>query len=132
MKPLIASLMLVASAPALAGWEKVYEGSGVNRYVDPDSIVKDDEGDGYRTARVLSEYKMSEQDFKRAHPDGTRSSVSLLEYDCKRNRYRELAAFSHAGRLGNGRLVGAEVNVTVWMKPENPAFAPAARFVCGR
>lgn len=126
-------MLACLAAPAFAGWEKLYEGAGLNRYADPDTITRDAEGDGYRTVRVLSEYKMSDKDFQKAHPDGTRSSVSLREYDCKRSRSRELAAFSYTGRMGDGKLVSAGAEVTAWSKNTgNPAFESVARFVCER
>lgn len=132
MRVLFFSLVLtVWTASAFAGWEKLYESSQVNRYVNPESITIDAEGDGYRTALVLSEYKMSEQNFQKAHPDGTRSYVSLREFDCKRNRSRELATFNHSGRMGDGKLIRAGADVTAWFKSAgNPAFEPVNRFVC--
>ncbi len=134
MRSLLAALLFAFTAtPAIAAWEKLFEGGTVHRHVDPKTIVKDDTADGYRTALVLSEYKLSAEQFKKTHPDGTRSMVSLMEYDCKRNSARELAFFSYTGSMGDGRLVNAGPNVADWFDAtKNPAFAPVARFVCGR
>lgn len=119
------------AAPAFAGWEKLFEGSGLNRYADPESITLDAEGDGYRTALVLTEFKHSDEDLRKVYPDGHRSSVTLWEYDCKRNRGRELAWIGYSGRKGDGKFVNASADVTTWSKSTgNPAFEPVARFVC--
>jgi hypothetical protein len=134
MRIVLSSFMLIVlAAPAFAGWEKLYEGRAHNRYVDPETITKDADGDGYRTAHLLSEYRLSDEEFQKVHPDGTRSHVSLREYDCKRNRSRELAWFNYSGRMGDGKLVSAGAEVTAWSKSTgNLASESVARFVCER
>lgn len=126
-------LLAFLAGPALAEWKLLYDSPRVTRYADPETITIDAEGDGYRTASILLVQKLSEQDFQKLYPNGERSSVSIWEYDCKRNRHRQLANLGYSGRMGDGKLVDGSSDVTMWFKHTgNPGFESVARFVCER
>jgi hypothetical protein len=81
--------------PAQAKWGKLGETDEAGVYVDHASIQEKDQ---LRRLWML-------RDFKKKSPDGEMSSLSFLEYDCAKNRYRTLWMSVHSEPMAGGRIL---------------------------
>lgn len=115
MRALVIILSVFIAVPALAGWEKVFDGEeGMSFYIDPATIKKN--GD-LATVHVLSDVTLPDAQWKQKYPDGQRSSVTLSEFDCKGSeRWRQLAVFQYAERMAAGKIVNAYPQVSNWLE----------------
>src|SRR5437868_15457829 len=84
-------LLMLAAAPAWAGWVKATEDSGAVHYIDPATLSKDGK---LRTADTL-------QDLKRRGPQGEMSRRAQWQYDCAEKRGRLLSCSLPSGPMAS-------------------------------
>ena len=95
MRVVLAALLLLASTPACAEWVRLDANDARVVYIDPATIVKDD---NFRRVSQM-------QDLKAPTPNGERSMRSLVEFDCRELRWRALSLFTHSGPKLTGTII---------------------------
>ncbi len=104
MRIALAFLLMTAAAPALAEWVKVGESSRTAYfvlsnetvyYIDPSTITRDG---NFR--RVWEIYDLSSKG-----PQGERSVLASVEYDCAEKRMRTLKATGKSQKMARGEII---------------------------
>ena len=98
MQVVLAALLLLASTLACADWVRFDADEGRVIYIDPATILKND------NLRRVSQM----QDLKAPTPKGERSMRSLVEFDCKNLRWRALSLFIYSGPKLTGSVIFGE------------------------
>ena len=96
MRIVLCFLLALVASPAWAAWVPVTESeSGDSYYIDPATIRVNG---NLRRIWILINQKVP-------HPDGELSARTLQEFDCKEDRLRILAGFSHSGPMATGKVL---------------------------
>jgi hypothetical protein len=117
-KGLAASLLLLMSGAAWAGWKSVGEDNAAVVYADPTTIVRSG-----NTAKLWSllDYK----DFQRMVEVGYFSQKTLVEYDCAERRARGLSLTLHAEHMGEGKVIYEDASPREWSSLPSEPIAEA-------
>ncbi len=124
-KCLLASLLLFASAGAIAGWVEIGEEGGIKVYADPDTISK--AGD------TVKMWQMNTFRELQNIPRDYRSSRLLFEYDCKALRARGVGMMLYSGVMGTGEVVYSSDDIYKWSAIVPDSFGGKLRKIaCGK
>ena len=105
-KLLLVGLMMLAGS-AWAEWVIYSQIEEITFYFDPATIRKD--------GNMLRIWKL--QELKRRHEDGYMSRRMRLEYGCKQERCRILAASTHSEPMAGGEVLGSAGDDSWQQKP---------------
>ena|ERR1035437_6576475 len=123
MRLAIGLILALATAPALAAWEKAASSDKGTFYIDPATIRKN--GDLREVWQV--------EDFKAKRPDGAISVRTLREFDCKGDRVRVLANSEHSGAMATGKTLVSKNDTGKWGHiPPSTVIAVISKAVCAR
>ena len=104
MRIVLSFLLLVAATSAVADWVKVGTSARTSYmvfsdetvyYIDPATITR--EGNLRRVWEIL--------DLSAKGPDGERSILASVEYDCAENRMRTVSATGRSLRMARGEII---------------------------
>jgi hypothetical protein len=103
----LASLLLLLTAPAWAGWKAVDQNGAGAVYADPDTIVRSSD-----TAQMwwLLDYGA----FQRMVEVGYFSQKTQSEYDCANRRSRVLELSLRADHMGEGKVIYSDESPHEW------------------
>lgn len=125
-KALLLSLLLLATGSAWAEWEEVSKTDRATFYADKTTIRKDG-----NLSKMWSVYDLKQRD-----KDGSMSSRSRHEYDCKGERRRYLATSSHAEPMAGGKTIesyGEDLNKNPWRDiPPGTAAEDMLKIACAQ
>src|SRR4051812_46096331 len=99
--------VLLAMAPALAGWKIIAQDDATASYADRETMVRDG---AVSTMSDLLDYK----DFQRMVEVGYFSQKSQAQYDCKARTVRVLSVALHAEHMGAGKVIYADEMPQEW------------------
>ena len=122
MRLIVALLLMTLAAPAWAEWVKMGETDEAVFYLDPATIK--------RTAHRRRVWAL--EDYKHRSKSGGLSRRSLQEYDCARERFRNLSLSEHTERMASGAVLAAGTPVIEWdyITPRTVGAAKM-KVVCG-
>ena len=123
MRLVLTTLLMLAATPAWAEWVKYDENERGIFYFDPATIRKD--GNLRKAWESI--------DHKNPGESGERSARLLIEYDCKKERYRRLSGFLFSGPMVSGDILVSSSAPGAWDYP--PPGTPAEtilKLVCSR
>lgn len=106
---LLVILLFLSSAPAFAEWVAVSSITqiGISVYVDP--VTSHHKGNLVKMWHLL--------DFEKVETvagDSYLSSKTLYEYDCAKERMRQLGFTWFSGNMGNGKVVATNSHESNW------------------
>jgi hypothetical protein len=115
-------LLLACSGPARAQWERVTETQEMSLYVAPSSIT--------RNGNTRRFWQLS--DYKSPDGNGDRSARVLTEFDCKKQRTRSLKWAYFRGPMGSREMTAWRTKPERWMPVEPGTLGQSiGRLVCG-
>ncbi|MEQ1847608.1 MAG: surface-adhesin E family protein [Nitrospira sp.] len=128
--PLIAlTLLVLSSSSAYAEWVSVSSSEslgGYTAYLDPDTIR--------RKGHLVKEWEL--YDFKTIQTLAGKSHLSLKmqhEYDCTKERSRELSYTLFSGSMGKGNVVSTDSHESNWNPLEPESIAQDLwKLACGK
>lgn len=103
------ALLGTISFGAMAEWTEVDQNLDFTAYADLSTIR--------RSGHMVKMWKLDDENFPRATPDGTgtySSTRSRNEYDCRDERRRQLDLSVHTGKMGRGSVVHTNNTVGQW------------------
>jgi hypothetical protein len=107
MKRVAASLLLLMSGAAWAGWKSVGEDNAGTVYADTETLVRSGS-----TAKLWS--LLDHKDFQRMVEVGYFSQKTLVEYDCAERKARGLSLTLTAGHMGEGKVIYEDASPREW------------------
>jgi hypothetical protein len=120
---LLALALALGTLPARADWVPIGASESSYEYLDLKTLRVN--GD-LRRIWVLDDLSAPDK-------DGDRSYRTLLEYDCRAERYRSLQGIFYAGSMATGRVTARTSQASVWRKVmEGTISATVMKAVCSR
>ena len=104
MRVVLTVLLIIAAAPVWAEWIMLYEDTMSVGYIDASTLRING------NVRTIMEL----QDIKFPTKQKVSSVVSLVEYDCKKKRFRLISGRAYSERTGNGKQLGVSKSTGDW------------------
>ena len=126
MRWLVLAVLIVAGGTARAEWVRLGESGEHSFYIDPVTIVRMD------SAVKLSFLHDHKTPMTTVRGWIYRSQKVQGEFDCQRERWREVYSTFHLGQMGSGPVVG-DSRSSGWMPVASESVAAAAwKLVCSK
>jgi hypothetical protein len=109
MRLLLVILLFLSSAPAFAEWVAVSSiaQTGISVYVDPVT--------SHRKGNLVKMWHLLDfENVETVAGDSYLSSKTLYEYDCAKERMRQLGFTWFSGNMGNGKVVATNSHESKW------------------
>jgi hypothetical protein len=123
-KIILMLLLAVTSHSAMADWVGLGSLDNYNVYADPTTIQKT--GNGIKMWWLI-DFKTSASGDSEPHM----SMKTLSEFDCKKERLRNLSSSWHSEHMAEGKVVSSSSDIDIWAsRGTNPVNKALWEFAC--